>query len=82
MALSKQTQIDKIEILSNGVIQMQEKTCIFEDSVEISQMYSRTTFAPSADTAQLPEQVKKIANVVWSADVVERFAQENQIANI
>ena len=82
MSLTKQTNIENIEIMKNGVIQMRETTYVFENAVEISKTHFRSTFAPSADTSQLPEQVKKIANVVWTADVIAAFDRDNQITNI
>lgn len=73
MSLTKQTAIDKIEILEMGHIQVREITRIMEDGKELSASYHRWSFAPGDDVSEQPANVVAVCNVVWTADVVSAY---------
>lgn len=79
MALTKETTVDQITVLDNGVILYREATCIFDDGVEVSKKYHRTSLTPGQDISNQPDKVKDIANVAWTSEVLaayEAFKQE------
>ena len=39
MALTKETVVDKIEVIENGIVQVRTTTRVFEDGVALSQAY-------------------------------------------
>ena len=50
MALTKETVVDKIEVLEMGQVQVRTATRIKEDGVQLSQAYSRHILVPSFKT--------------------------------
>ena len=73
MTISKQIVTDQMTIAEGGVIYCREATRIMEDGVQISQTYHRTSFAPTLDLNDLPDNVKAIADVVWTLEIVEAY---------
>jgi len=76
MALTEKTEIDKCEVLSNGVIQARTAHIIERDGVEISRKYiNRQVFHPGDDVSDAPEVVKKIAEVEHTDAAITAFAE-------
>ena len=84
MALTKETVVDKIEVIENGIVQVRTTTRVFEDGVALSQAYSRHVLEPStkdsgswADTDISGEdaRVQAVANATWT-DSVKTAYQE------
>ena len=73
MSLTKSTVIDQITVTENGVILFREATRIFEDGVELSKTYHRSSLTPGQDLAGVPENVMAICNAAWTADVVAAY---------
>ena len=89
MALTKETVVDKIEVLELGQVQVRTATRVLEDGTQLSQSYHRHVVEPStkasgswADTDISGEdaRVQAIANATWTAEVKTAF-QEQQDAN-
>jgi hypothetical protein len=82
MALTKETVVDKIEVLENGTLQVRSAIRVLEDGEVLSQSFHRHTLAPGSDTSNEDAKVVAIANATWTADVVTAYndmiaAQEN-----
>jgi hypothetical protein len=82
MALTKQTVVDKIEVLENGTLQVRSAIRVLEDGEVLSSSFHRHVLAPGADTSNEDAKVVAIANATWTADVVTAYndmiaAQEN-----
>ena len=84
MALTKETIVDKIEVLEMGQVQVRTATRILEDGVQLSQSYHRHSIAPSdnssgswADTDISGEdsRVQAIANATWTAAVKTAYQE-------
>jgi hypothetical protein len=75
MSLTKQTVIDQITALENGVVMYREATRILEDGVEISKTYHRSTLYPGQDLTGVPDRVAAICNAVWTPEVVAAWQQ-------
>ena len=89
MALTKETVVDKIEVLEMGQVQVRTATRVLEDGVALSQSYHRHVVVPSvktddtwADTDISGEdaRVQAIATATWTAEVKTAY-QEQQDAN-
>jgi hypothetical protein len=75
MALTEKVEVDKCEILSNGIIQARTALIIQRDGVEISKKYiNRQIFAPGDDVSDAPDMVKKIAEVEHTDEVKAAYA--------
>jgi len=73
MALTKQTVVDKIEVLENGTLQVRSAIRVLEDGEVLSSSFHRHVLAPGADTANEDAKVVAIANATWTADVVTAY---------
>jgi hypothetical protein len=78
MSLSKLTVVDQITVTENGIVLFREATRIFEDGVELSKTYHRSSLTPGQDISGVPANVQAICNVAWTPEVVAAFqaAQE------
>ena len=62
MALSEETEQDKIEIIKPfNMLQIRTATIIKKDGVEISRTFHRHVVAPDADTSGESDDVKALA---------------------
>jgi len=86
MTLTSETYIDKVEILSDGQIQVREAKVIYEDGKEISRAYHRMVLDPGReDIAAVTTKtegkrnkidVAAIASTLWTPEkVAERQAK-------
>ena len=84
MALTKETIVDKIEVIENGVVQVRTTTRVKEDGVQLSSSFHRHFLEPStkdsgswADTDISGEdaRVQAIATATWT-DAVKTAWQE------
>jgi hypothetical protein len=73
MALTKETAVDKIEVLENGTLQVRSATRVLEDGEVLSSSFHRHTLTPGADTTNEDAKVVAIANATWTADVVTAY---------
>ena len=78
MALTKETVVDKIEVLEKGQVQVRTATRIKEDGVQLSQAYHRHVVEPSkksgdtwgdTDISGEDASVQAQANAKWTAEV-------------
>ena len=89
MALTKETVVDKIEVLEMGQVQVRTATRVLEDGVELSSSFHRHVVEPStktddtwADTDISGEdaRVQAIATATWTSAVKTAY-QEMMDAN-
>ena len=83
MSLSKEINVDKIEIVENGTVQVRQATKIIEDGNELSKSYHRWTIAPGQDYSDQPDNVKAICAVAHTPAVIAAYKeyQAQQEAN-
>jgi len=84
MALSKETVVDKIEVLEIGNVQVRTATRVLEDGVELSSSFHRHVVMPStkasgswADTDISGEdaRVQAIATATWTSAVKTAYQE-------
>ena len=80
MSLTKEINIDKIEIVENGTVQVREVTRIMEDGNELSKSFHRWTIAPGQDYSDQPDNVKAICAAAHTPAVIAAY-QAQQEAN-
>ena len=78
MALTKETIVDKIEVMEMGQVQVRTATRVLEDGAVLSSSFHRHVVEPStktddtwADTDISGEdaRVQAVANATWTSDV-------------
>ena len=84
MALTKETVVDKIEVLEKGNVQVRTATRVLEDGVELSSSFHRHVVEPStkasgswADTDISGEdaRVQAIATATWTSSVKTAYQE-------
>ena len=89
MALTKETVVDKIEVLEMGQVQVRTATRVLEDGTQLSSSFHRHVVVPSTKTGDTwgdtdisgeDARVQAIANATWTSAVKTAW-QEAQDAN-
>ena len=87
MAITKEVQYDKVEIVGDyKAVQCREATIIKEDGVELSRSFHRHVLHPDSDISGEPQETQEICNAVWTDEVKEAWTtfqaeQEAQRSN-
>tara|TARA_R110000803_G_scaffold141721_1_gene208115 strand:- start:83 stop:343 length:261 start_codon:yes stop_codon:yes gene_type:complete len=74
MSLTKETIVDKIEVLEDGCIQVRTATRVLEDNVILSSSFHRHVCAPDCDSTGEDPKVQAICAVVHTDEVKAAFA--------
>ena len=75
MAITKETQIGKIEVVGkHKFVQVRTDTVVIEDGEELSRKYHRHTLAPDAVITDEHSEVQAVCNAVWTQDVKDAYA--------
>jgi len=70
MAITKETQIGKIEVVGKyKSVQVRTDTVIVEDGTELSKKYHRHSLMPDADISNEHSEVQAVCNAVWTDQV-------------
>ena len=82
MAITKETQIGKIEVVGEfKAVQVAMDTLIKEDGNLISQTRHRHVLFPDSDISNEPQEVQNICNTAWTQEVKDAwiaFKQEQE----
>ena len=81
MAITKTTEIGKIEVISEYKhVQVRTDTVIKEDGAEISRTFHRHVLHPDMDISGEHAEVQAVANAAWTDDVKAAWKtfQDNQ----
>ena len=80
MALTKNIEIDKIEIVGEYKnIQVREATIIKEDDTELSRSFHRYALSPDADLTGQPQEIIDIANIMWTDEIKAAYQASLEI---
>ena len=70
MAITKETQIGKIEVVGKyKSVQVRTDTVVMEDGEELSRKYHRHALMPDADITNEHSEVQAVCNAVWTDQV-------------
>jgi hypothetical protein len=73
MALTKETVVDKIEVLEMGQVQVRTATRVLEDGAVLSSSFHRHVLAPGDDLTDQDPKVVAIASAVHTPEVVAAY---------
>ena len=74
MAITKETQIAKIEVVSeHKIVQIATDTVIKEDGVELSRSRHRHVVHPDQDITGEDAEVQAVCNAVWTQAVKDAW---------
>ena len=70
MAITKETQIGKIEVVGKyKYVQVRTDIVVMEDTEELSRKYHRNTLMPDAVITDEHADVQAVCNAVWTDEV-------------
>ncbi len=75
MALTKETIVDKIEVLEKGQVQVRTATRVLEDGAVLSSSFHRHVLAPGDDLSGQDAKVSAIATATWTPEVVTAYEE-------
>lgn len=79
MSLTKETTIDKIEIVGDyKMVQLREASIIKEDGVEISRSFHRRVITPACDVSGETQEVKDICATVHTQAIKDAFTASQE----
>ena len=74
MALTKETQIGKIEVVGQyKSVQVRTDTVVMEDGEELSRKYHRHALMPDTDISSEHTEVQAVCNAVWTDEVKANY---------
>ena len=74
MAITKETQIGKIEVVGQyKSVQVRTDTVVIEDGEELSRKYHRHALMPDAVITDEHNEVKAVCNAVWTDAVKSTY---------
>tara|TARA_R110000803_G_scaffold4054_9_gene13937 strand:- start:7733 stop:7993 length:261 start_codon:yes stop_codon:yes gene_type:complete len=72
MAITKQVEISQMTVLVDGQIQIQEKTSILEDGVELTSTFHRSVLDPARGLGDVTNQrIVDLVNLTWTPEVIQ-----------
>ena len=75
MAITKETQIGKIEVIGKyKSVQVRTDTVVIEDGEELSRKYHRHALMPDAVITDEHSEVQAVCNAVWTQEVKDTYA--------
>jgi hypothetical protein len=87
MALQQKIVIDKIEVVENGIVQVRQRTDIFDDATPtniIASNYYRWSLTPGQDLNGQADNVVAIANAAWTTEIISAYKAQiitNSLSN-
>ena len=73
MAITKETEIAKIEVVGKWNVQVATDTVIKEDGTEISRSRHRHVLNPDSNVSNEATEVQAVANAVWTDDLKAKY---------
>ena len=73
MALIEKQEIDRIEIVDMGILQVRQATIIERDGEFVSRTFHRWVLTPDMDISNQEQKVKDIANAAWTPEVRQAY---------
>ena len=67
--LTENKQIDRIEVIEHGIIQVRQATIIERDGVQVARTFHRWVLNPDSDISTQEQKVQDIANAAWTTEV-------------
>jgi hypothetical protein len=82
MALTENKQIDRVEVVGNGIIQVREATTILKDGEFYARTFHRWSFAPESDISAMPANVQAIAQAAWTPEVIVAYKEQLEASRV
>lgn len=72
--LTKKTEIDRIEILRDGVVQVRESQEIWDNAELVAQRFRRFVLTPLTDPLTISQlRIRRICEFIWTPQVIADY---------
>ena len=71
--ITKETVVDQVTVVENGIVLYREATRIMEDGNLLTQTYHRSSLTPGQDLSGQPSKVVSIAQAAWTPEVIAAY---------
>lgn len=78
MALTEKIEIDRIEVVAGGVIQVRQATTVYKDGAELAKSFHRWTLTPGQDVSDQADNVKAICQAAWTPEVILAYQKQQE----
>jgi hypothetical protein len=73
MPLTEKTEIDRIEVVALGIVQVRQATIIERDGEQVALNFHRWALTPDMDISDQEQKVQDICNAAWTDDVKSTY---------
>jgi hypothetical protein len=73
MALTEKIEIDRVEVVANGIVQVRQATVIEKDGVQLARSFHRWVLTPDSDISGQEQKVQDICNAAWTEEVKSAY---------
>ena len=73
MALTEKIEIDRVEVVANGIVQVRQATTVYRDGGELAKSFHRWTLTPGQDISDQADNVKAICQAAWTPEVIAAY---------
>ena len=80
MALNESVEVDRIEIIGNGIVQVREATTITKDGEFFARKFHRWILVPGQDLSGQPANVVAQCQAAWTPEVIAAYQAEQAAA--
>jgi hypothetical protein len=71
--ITERTEIDKVEVTANGIVQVRQATIYTENNTELFRKFVRWSLTPGQDISFQEEKVQAICRAVWTESVINEY---------
>jgi hypothetical protein len=73
MALTEKIDIDRVEVVTNGIVQVRQSTTIYKDGGELVKSFHRWVLTPGQDVSDQAANVQAICQAAWTPEVIAAY---------
>jgi hypothetical protein len=73
MALTEKIEIDRVEVVANGIVQVRQATTVYKDGGELAKTFHRWVLTPGQDVSDQADNVKAICQAAWTPEVIAAY---------
>jgi hypothetical protein len=70
---TEKKEIDRIEVITEGAIQIRQATVIEKDGAFVARTFHRWVLTPDMDISDQEQKVQDIANAAWTPEVRQAY---------
>jgi hypothetical protein len=78
MALTEKIEIDRVEVVANGIVQVRQATTVYKDGGELAKSFHRWCLAPGQDVSDQADNVKAICQAAWTPEVILAYQKQQE----